>query len=261
MDAKQAYDAGDLKAAIEAQTQAVKSKPTDAGARTGLFELLCFAGEWDRAQKQLDMLGTAGSNAAWGASVYQNLVIAERKRQKVFRDGIAPENFLDAPPFVQLHMNAINEIRNGNGEAALQLLEQSVAQQTEVKGVLNGKPVTGLKDADELLAPFLEVFLIQDYVWVPWQQVKSLTIEPPKNRRDLLWIPAHLTLTDDIERNCYLPVLYANSSTATNNETKLGRMTEFTDGSSGPIRGLGQHNIDVADQSFGLLDIRSFEAS
>src|SRR5688500_18816676 len=108
MDAKQAYDAGDLPTAIDLQTQVVKSKPTDTGARTALFDLLCFAGEWDRAEMQRAVLDTGEANVAWGVSVYQNLVAAERKRAKVFKDGIAPDTFLDAPDFLKLHVDAIN---------------------------------------------------------------------------------------------------------------------------------------------------------
>jgi type VI secretion system protein ImpE len=260
MDAKQAYDAGDLQAAIEAQTQIVKGKPGDSAARTFLFDLLSFAGEWDRADKQLAVLATVDANAAWGVSVYQNLVAAERARMKVFRDGIAPETFLEAPPFLQLHLDAINRIRDGKEAAALELLEQSAAQQAEVKGTFNGKPVAGLKDADEMLAPFLEVMLLRDYVWVPWQQVKSLAITAPQKVRDLIWTPAKLTLTDDVERNCYLPAQYVNSFTAANNDTKLGRLTEFTSG-EGPIRGLGQHLLVAGERDFGLLELRVFAAT
>ncbi|MGH9761485.1 MAG: tetratricopeptide repeat protein, partial [Blastocatellia bacterium] len=48
---------GKLRSAIQELTAAVKSDPVDSKLRTFLFELFCFAGEWDRAERQLDILG------------------------------------------------------------------------------------------------------------------------------------------------------------------------------------------------------------
>ncbi len=261
MDAKQAFDAGDLQAAIDLQIQAVKAAPADTRARTFLFELFAFAGDWDRANKQLDVLSVQKAQAAWGVSVYQNLVAAELTRAKVFRDAAKPETFIDPPPFLQLHLDAIAKLRLGEEAAAMELLEQSAAQQAVVKGELNGKPVEGLKDADELIAPFLEVMLMKDYVWVPWQQVKQLSVMPPQTPRDLIWAAAKLTLIDGVQRSCYLPALYVNSSASENNEAKLGRLTDWIQSEHGPVRGVGQHLLVAGEADTGLLDVRVFAAS
>lgn len=261
MDAKQAFDAGNLQGAIDAQIQVVKSNPADTRARTFLFELYSFAGLWDKADKQLEMLAVQKAQAAWGVSVYQNIVAAEQLRVKVFRDAAKPETFIDPPAFMQLHLDAIAKLRLGDEAAAMQLLEQSAAQQTPVNAEINGKKVEGLKNADELIAPFLEVILMKDYVWVPWQQVKSLTVMPPQAPRDLIWAAAKLTLTDGVQRSCYLPVLYVNSSLSENNDAKLGRLTDWQTTENGPVRGVGQHLLVAGDADFGLLDIRLLTTS
>jgi type VI secretion system protein ImpE len=261
MDAKQAFDAGDLQGAIDAQIQVVKATPADTRARTFLFELYSFAGLWDKADKQLEVLGVQKAQAAWGVSVYQNIVAAEQTRVKVFRDAAKPETFIDPPPFLQLHLDAIAKLRLGDEAAAMQLLEQSAAQQAEVKGEINGTAVTGLKNADELIAPFLEVIMMKDYVWVPWQQVKSLSIMPPNAPRDLIWAAAKLTLTDGVQRSCYLPTLYVNSSQSEKNDAKLGRLTDWATTENGPVRGVGQHLLVAGDADFGLLDVRMFTST
>lgn len=261
MDAKQAFDAGNLPAAIEAQVQKVKSTPADTRARTFLFELLCFAGEWDRANKQLDALSVQEAQAAWGVSVYQNLLAAEKTRQKVFREGVKPETFIDQPAWLSLHLDAIGKLREGDGAGATALLEQSTQQQKTVAGELNGQPVTGLRDADDLLSPILEVMVMRDYVWVPWEQVQSLSVMPPQRPRDLVWAAAKLTLTDGVQRSCYLPALYPNSSTADNDDAKLGRLTDWVQIENGPVRGLGQHLLAIGDSDIGLLELRTFSAS
>lgn len=258
MDAKQAFDAGDLQAAIDAQIQVVKATPADTRARTFLFELYSFAGLWDKADKQLEVLAVQKAQAAWGVSVYQNIIAAEQTRAKVFRDAAKPETFIDPPPFLQLHLDAIAKLRLGEEEAAMQLLAQAAEQRTSVDGELNGQKVSGLKNADELLAPFLEVILMRDYVWVPWEQVKTLSLMPPQAPRDLIWAAAKLTLTDGVQRSCYLPAIYSGSGQVENPAVKLGRQTEWQTSEQGITRAFGAQVLDAEGADFGLLDVRMF---
>ena len=74
--------------AIEALGKELREYPSDAQRRTFLFELLCFAGNWDRADKQLEIL--AGSDPSGtkdrrlGALLYRAAIGAERTRQEMF---------------------------------------------------------------------------------------------------------------------------------------------------------------------------------
>ena len=81
-EAKAQLDAGNLGGAIEAAIQMVKSRPTDAQARTFLFELSLFAGDLERAERQLEAIGHQDVNAMIGAKIYQQCVEAERKRAR-----------------------------------------------------------------------------------------------------------------------------------------------------------------------------------
>ena len=56
MNAKELFQAGRLDEAIQALGAELRDNPADARRRTFLFELLCFAGEFDRAEKHLDIL-------------------------------------------------------------------------------------------------------------------------------------------------------------------------------------------------------------
>ncbi len=49
MNASELYEAGQLHEAVEAAISDVKGKPTDITLRYRLAELLCFAGDFDRA--------------------------------------------------------------------------------------------------------------------------------------------------------------------------------------------------------------------
>src|SRR5262245_10745127 len=127
MDARQCYDAGRLADAIEAQVKEVKANPLDRGRRTFLFELLAFSGQLERAQTQLEALGHDDTGSAWGASVYQNLLVAEGMRRKVFSGGVKPEMFLDPPEFIAWRYEALQSLCLGRTPAAAELLNRSDA--------------------------------------------------------------------------------------------------------------------------------------
>jgi type VI secretion system protein ImpE len=265
MSARDDFAAGRLSAAIDAQLQEVKSAPLDSGRRTFLFELFAFAGQWERAAQQLAVLAQETTEKGWGATVYQNLLAAEEMRRKVFAGLARPEVFLDPPTFIAERLIALEHLTRGSTEATaagVERLHKSDADAPVVRGTLNDKPVEGLRDADDLLAPILEVMILRDYVWVPWTQVRELHVETPKHPRDLLWTPASMVLTDGDERRGYLPALYPGTATAERDELKLGRLTDWlVPEGEGPVRGVGQHLLVAGDADFGLLEVRTFVAS
>jgi type VI secretion system protein ImpE len=261
MNAQDHFAAGRLAAAIDAQVQAVKGAPLDGGKRTFLFELLAFAGELDRADKQLAAIGAEATEKGWAASVYQNLLAAEAMRRKVFTGSKRPEVFLPAPDFLTKRMEAIGYLAAGQTAAALTALAASDEAAPMVRGTLNDKPVEGLRDADDLLSPILEVMVLRDYIWVPWSQINELEVQAPAHPRDLLWAPARLVLSDGEQRRCYLPALYPNTYAAADDAVKLGRMTDWiVPEGEGPVRGVGQHLVVTGESDLGMLEIRTFNA-
>ena len=61
---------GKLQEAIQALGTEVRDQPDDARRRTFLFELLCFAGDFSRAEKHLNLLSDSNPDAALGALVF-----------------------------------------------------------------------------------------------------------------------------------------------------------------------------------------------
>jgi type VI secretion system protein ImpE len=78
---------GRLADAIGILNSVLRDDPTHIQNRTFLFELLCFAGEYDRADKQLDMLAGMSKEAMLGALNYRAVLNAERTRQQIFEQG------------------------------------------------------------------------------------------------------------------------------------------------------------------------------
>ncbi len=90
MKAKELLDAGHLSAAIEQLNQEVRSHPTNSRLRTFLFELLCFTGDYERAERQLNVIRHQSVTAEVGVEVYRNILTAEQNRHRLFSDGASP---------------------------------------------------------------------------------------------------------------------------------------------------------------------------
>jgi len=259
MIAEELLKAGHLAAAVEQLNQEVRSRPSDLQRRTFLFELLCFTGDYQRAERQLDVLGHQSATAEIGVQVYRHILTAEQARQRLFSEGLQP-NFLFPPPsYVHLHLEALQQLCEHQPAGVVALLDQSYRSQPLRTGILTGQPFTAWRDGDDLLAPFLEVIVHNKYVWLPFDQIKRLHITTPKRLRDLLWIPATLEARSGPVGEVFLPVLYPDSHRHTDERVKLGRMTEWIDMGEGVTLGAGQHLFFIDGQDRGILEVRDIE--
>jgi type VI secretion system protein ImpE len=259
MNAKQLFDAGNLQGAIDALTQEVKAAPTDPQRRTFLFELLCFAGELDRAARQLDVVGHQDALAEPAAQVYRNILHAEQLRRRTFSDGLKPEFLLDSPEYVRLHLDAINRLRDDRPAAAQALLDQAEASWAPRHGQIDGQAFDEFRDCDDLLAPFLELIILRDYIWLPFEQIREIEFAAPERPRDLLWAAVRIVLGDGSQHRGYVPVLYCGSHAHANDQIKLGRMTDWKVTEGGPVLGCGQRVFLAGDADRAMLETRHLE--
>ena len=263
MKAKELLDAGHLSAAIEQLNQEVKSHPSDPRLRTFLFELLCFAGDYERAERQLDVIGHQSATAEVGVEVYRNILTAERNRRRLFSDGLLPDFLFEPAAYTHLHLEAVSRLRDSQPAEAKALLEQSAGVRPPLKGRTEGERFDDFRDADDQLGPFLEVIVHSNYVWLPFEQISHLTISPPKRLRDLLWIPAILESKLGAVGEVFLPVLYAGSSDHDDDQVKLGRMTDWQAVREGLSLGVGQRLFLIDGAERPMLEIRevAFDAA
>ena len=224
--AKELYDAGDLRGAVEAVTAEVKAAPSDAARRTFLFELLCFAGEWERAARQLDVLGHQSAGAEAGVQVYHNCIRAELDRQKLVAHGLQPHFLAEPPPYVDLHLAALNHLRAGNPRAAREALDRAEEERPAFPCVVNGARADDFRDYNDFFAPVLELIVHDKYTWVPLEHVTRFEVEPPAQLRDLVWAVAQVESAGN-ELRAHLPALYVNSGRHPNDLVRLGRMTDW----------------------------------
>jgi type VI secretion system protein ImpE len=253
MNAKELLDAGKLAAAIEQLNQDVRTHPADPQVRTFLFELLCFSGDYQRAQRQLDTLAQLNPEIETGIAVYRDALAAEQARSAVATEHQLPIFLLDPPPFTSLFVAALHRIREGRAADARDLLSEAVESQPAVSGKLDGKPFNDFSDADLFLAPFLEVIVNGRYAWVPFVQMKGITIAAPRRLRDLLWAEASLETIGGPAGSVLLPVLYSGSFRHPDEQVRLGRATEWEPAGENLVRGRGQRMFLIDDEENPML--------
>jgi type VI secretion system protein ImpE len=257
--AKELLDAGDLGAAIDEVTRGVKSNPTDMQQRVLLFELLCFAGEWDRAKRQLDVVGEQSATATIGVMAYHNNIKAEQDREALFSRGLQPHFLSEPPAYVDLHLDAINRLREDNVDEAREVLDRAEEERPAMSGTLNGAPFLDFRDYDDVVGPVLELIVQDKYTWVPLEHVRQVDISPPKHLRDLLWATTRLETTDGTIGEAFLLNLYAGSSKHPDDQVKLGRMTEWKKASESLYLGAGLRLFLVDDHDTAMLQVKNIQ--
>jgi len=232
MNARELYQAGRLNDAVKTLSAELRDNPTDIRGRTFLFELLCFSGEYDRADKQLEVLGEAGPESELGVLLYRSALYSERQRHDLFERGELPE--------------PTDEAESGRG------------------GMLNGKQFTTFSDTDPRIRPRLELFAAGNYLLLPLEHVASIRIEPPKRLRDLLWTPAAVRTTPSFQGTelgeVLLPVLAPFSWRHPDEAVRLGRVTvwEKPEGYEHQVP-LGQKMWLVYEEEIPFLELRALE--
>jgi type VI secretion system protein ImpE len=257
--AKELLAQNELAAAISQLINEVKARPTDTSARIFLFELLCFAGDWDRAERQLDVIGTQSAQTELGVMAYRNCLKAERERRKLWTEGGEPHFMADPPAYVDLHLRAIHQAREGKFAAARALLDQAEEQRPAQPGTADGAEFYDLRDADDFVAPVLELAIKDQYAWVPFEQVRRLQIGQPEQLRDLLFTPTRVELVDGTQGQFFMLALYAGTSEAANEQAKLGRATEWPAYSDDLARGVGARLWMMGDDDKLVFDVESIE--
>ncbi len=229
MTARELYQAGKLDEAVQALNAELRNAPDDVKRRTFLFELLCFAGNYDRAEKQLDILSQGGPDSMTGAMLYRAALHAERTRHEMFEKKTLP----------------ISD--SGVHEPA---------------GTLNGKPFASIADSDPRIGPRLEIFGAGSYMWIPFEHIASLEMQQPKRLRDLLWAPVILRTGPSFKGvelgEVLIPVLSPFSYRHANDAVRLGRESVWEQQGDEEIP-FGQKSFLIDGEDFPILELRRLE--
>jgi type VI secretion system protein ImpE len=226
ISASELFKAGKVRDSIEALTAYVRDHPSDVVQRTFLFELLCFAGEFARAERQLAVLADGSPERETGAVVYYAALHAEKTRHEVFAKREFPQGSALCPP-----------------------------------GELNGKPFTDLRDADPAIGARMEIFAAGSCVWLPFEHIASIQMDRPQRLRDTLWSPAIVQAAPSFRGmdlgEVLVPAIYPFSWEQPDEEVWLGRVTEWFADEEGRESPAGQKTLLVDGEEFPFLERRS----
>lgn len=256
MNSRDLVAAGKLMEARRQLIQEVKSAPSDSAQRTLLFQVLAFLGEWEKADKHLDMMVSLNPKLETGVQVYKNLTAAERQRKDVLEGKAVPGFLTRTPEYFELYLVAWEKVKQKKPEEASALYDQIEKLRPTPCGTMNGKPFEGFSDTDTFLSAFLEVIMHDRYIWVPFESLRELSVAEPKTLFDLMWAPARFLTWEGLNANCCLPVLYPDSCLHEDERIRMGRMTDWAALGNGFWKGAGQHVYRIGDEELSVLDIR-----
>ena len=262
--AHQHFEAGDIDAAIQAQNAEVKAHPADVDRRGFLAELLCFAGNLDRADLMLDTAFKQAPASAPTISLFRQVIRAEQARREAFGQGRVPEFLGEPEPHLQHALAAVTALREGNMTAALAAAMAAEETRPAVPGTHNGTAFHDLRDVDDLTAGFFEVLTSTGkYYWVPMARVEMIEFRDMERPRDLIWRRAHMAVASGPDGEVFLPSLYcpvgAEAAQHWDDRARLGRVTDWIGGEGAPVRGVGQRLLLVGEEAIPILELGTFE--
>jgi len=239
MTATEAFKAGKLAEAVAAGIEQVRNNPADRGKRMFLAELFVFAGDLERADKQLDMLFQPDAPDLMTVTLFRQLLRGETARREVFAQGRLPDFIAQPPEHVKQHL-----------EAAIHLRENRPAEAA----------FDDFRDLDDLTAPVFEVITANgNYYWVPIETVELVEFHKPERTRDLFWRPTHMIVNNGPDGVVYVSTLYPGSHASANEAMKLGRGTDWTGGDGTPYRGTGMREFLVGDAARAIMELTQIE--
>ena len=258
MDAKQLFDTGDLRGAIDQLNADLKAHPLELQKRIFLFELLCFTGNLQRAQRQLETVAQVSDDGKVqiGIQVYEGILKAEAIRRQLFENESGLPKFLQEPPsYTVFHLKALAELQKQHFDQAEALIRESSALRKNLHGRNGDTEFDDFRDGDDVLAPFLEVFIGADYLWLPLENVVCIEINTPRTLRDLLWIPAEIELREHPRLGVHIPVQYYGSSHHSENSVKLGQMTVWENVGEEINVGKGRRTFLINGDQLSIFEI------
>lgn len=255
--AEQLLREGRLDESLKELEAAIRKNPADPKLRVFLFQLLCVQGAWERAITQLNVASEMDPANLLMRQVCGPALQCEALRAQVFEGKRTPLVLGEPEEWVGWMIQANQLAAVGKHAEAAPLREKALEAAPAVSGFIDGKPFEWLADADMRLGPILEVIVEGRYYWAPLFRIARIDIEPPKDLRDLVWLPAQLTFTNGGSAVALIPTRYPGSERSPDAAIRLARRTEWVEGGEeGFFTGLGQRLLATDQGEHALLETR-----
>jgi type VI secretion system protein ImpE len=256
MDAEACLQSGDLEKALAVLKEEIRKHPEKGELRIFLFQLLSVMGQWERAMTQLNIAAELDADALLMAQVYRPALNCELLRKAVFQGSRTPLSFGEPLPWMAWLMQIPALLAAGKSKAAADLRDQAYDAAPAVSGRIDGQAFTWIADTDERLGPLLEAVINGKYYWIPFERIRNIQIDKPVHLRDVVWVTATFTWTNEGQAAGLIPGRYPGSEKEEDSGFRLGRKTAWQDSGNNFFVGLGQRMLATDQGEYPLLDIR-----
>jgi type VI secretion system protein ImpE len=248
--------AGDPDAELKRLEGQIRAQPGDARLRTYLFQLLALRGDWDRAIAQLQVTAQLTAAALPMAQAYREAIRSEVYRAEVFGGRRTPSLLGTPPAWTGLFLEALKATGAGRHDEAARLREQALDMAPATPGRIGDAPFEWIADADSRIGPMCEAIVDGKYVWIPFEHLASVSIEPPTDLRDFIWSGAHLSFANGGDTVALVPTRYPGSERASDPALRMARKTEWQQVGEDAYIGLGQRMWATDAGEHAMLDVR-----
>jgi type VI secretion system protein ImpE len=282
MKALELLRSGDIEQALVELQNEVRRNPADFKNRVFLFQMLVVTGQWERALTQLNLTGELDAIALAMVQTYREALRCEVFRQQVFAGKRLPLVFGQPQEWVAHLLESFRLLTDGKFAESQKLRDMAFQAAPARSGTITvgkatgdgksgegkggegqssdaeqkGEPFQWIADADPRLGPMLEAIINGRYYWVPLETVRELTIDPPADLRDVVWMPAHFEWINGGETVALLPTRYAGSESSPDPLIRLARKTEWNEAAPELFVGLGQRMLAGDAGDYPLMEIR-----
>ncbi|MAL98857.1 MAG: virulence protein, SciE type [Alteromonadaceae bacterium] len=249
---REALAAGQLQGAIDVAQQQLKKSPADNDLRACLVEMLCLAGQLERADDLLTALARRHPDWIPGAANLRQLLRAQQARLALRAGQLAddviaqPGPSLDALVAINFHL-AQGELEDAQ-EAAFALERSRVITDPAHENTWGA-----IRDCDDSLNGYLEGLGTDGrfYLW-QWSEIDTLQLHPVTTPIERVWRRAEVGLTDGRQGEVFLPLTYTGNTT---DSYKLGRETAWQTHAPALVTGLGLKLFLVGETAMSLEQI------
>jgi type VI secretion system protein ImpE len=252
---------GDLSKTLTELQGRIRRDPSDPKLRTFLFQLLAVTGNWERAMTQLKVVGDLDAGSLPMVQTYREALQCEALRTAVFAGERSPLLFGEPERWMALLLEALRLGAQGAVAQSQAVRAEAFDLAPTSTGRIEGagfdpQSFTWFADADPRLGPMIEAIVNGRYYWLPLNRVKSIEIEAPEDLRDVVWLPANLTLATGGETVALLPTRYPGTEAVEDPALRLARRTEWIDLGEDLFTGLGQRMFAADTGEYPAMDVR-----
>ncbi|WP_267369448.1 MULTISPECIES: type VI secretion system accessory protein TagJ [unclassified Pantoea] len=250
-----------LSEALADVTRQIQASPASADLRAAFVQLLCLAGNWSRAQTQLQSWLALSPQAQPTVNLLQQAIAGELQRDAVLRGEAQPVLPGSAWHWCDTLLTALQAEAEGDAARGSALraeaLELAAANPGSATQQDQPSAFSWLMDGDSRFGPVCEVISQGRYYWIPFAAIREMQFQAPASVTDLVWRHTRVQLIDGSEQVCQIPVRYPLLAGAEERFLRAGA-TEWQPLGDDPDQFIGQgQKMWLTDSAeFSLLSLQ-----